>query len=944
MGVEEHIALLTLHHIAADGWSMGVLVREIAVLYGAFRTGQASPLPNLAIQYADYAVWQRNWLSGPVLERQLAYWRRELADAPPLLTLPTDRPRPAIQTYRGTNHDVLVPASTTAGLHAIAQRGQASLFMVMHAAFSILLARHSGQSDICIGTPVANRHRGETEALIGFFVNTLVLRAHLRPGDSFETLLAQVRRGALDAYAHQDLPFEQLVDAVQPQRQLSHSPLFQAMLSMNAISESVDIPGLRLRPVDGRGGIAKFDLTLALSETPGHLGLSFEYNTDLFDEQTIERMASHFLRLLDAIVAAPQARIGDLPMLAEAERDTVLRAWNASARPLPPHATVHAMVEAQAARTPDRCALVYDGARLSYAQLNAQANRLAHHLRTMGVGPDVVVGICAERSPALVVAMLATLKAGGAYLPLDPNYPADRLAYMLADAKPAVLLTQERLRAVFADVATDVLCLDQFDTSAYSDANPVNATLPQHLVYVIYTSGSTGRPKGTAVQQRGFVNLLGWFIDQFGLDASDKVLLISSFSFDLTQKNIFGALAVGGELHLAQDGYAPDVLHAQIIDQGISFVNCAPSAFYPLLACHAAGQPWPLRQVFLGGESINGALLKEAFAGVSPAPRFHNTYGPTEASDVVSFYSWELDAPGENIPIGQPVSNTELYVLDADLNPVPVGVAGELHVAGDGLARGYLHRPELTAEKFVPNPFGAEPGERMYKTGDLARHRPDGLIEYLGRIDNQVKVRGFRIELGEIEAALSALPVVQEAAVLAREDGAPGDKRLVAYVVTKPGAAPEHSDATGLRAALQAFLPDFMLPSHFVLLDALPLNPNGKVDRKALPAPSTTIDAGNRVPPQTPNEIAVAAIWEDVLGISGIGVHDDFFAIGGHSLLAVRVLSRIARELTVSIPVDIVFQSRTIFLLACYVDEVLLSREVTIADSPVAEGFSRIRI
>ena len=951
MAFDEHVFVLTLHHIVTDGWSMGVLIREIAEMYAARVMGKEAQLPALPVQYADFAHWQRQWLTGDVLERQLTYWRTHLAGAPTLLALPTDRLRPSVQTFRGAVHAFELTSGATAGLRALGQSTQATLFMTLNAALAVLLSRYSGQDDVCIGTPIANRSRSETTGLIGLFVNSLVLRTRIDHGQRFDALLALVRATALGAYAHQDVPFEQIVEAVKPERHTSHSPLFQVLLSIDEARKGGDIalPGLKLGAYEPGNPIAKFDLTLHVSDAGEQLAMGFEYNTDLFDAATIERMAGHFVGLLDAVVAAPNARVGDLPMLGEAERDTVLRSWNASARPSSQYPTVHAMVEAQAARTPERCAMVFEGGQLSYAQLNAQANRLAHHLRGMGVGPDVLVGICVERSPMLVVAMLATLKAGGAYLPLDPNYPADRLGYMLADAKPAVLLTQERLRSLFAEVETEVLCLDQVDVSACSDTNPVNATLPQHLVYVIYTSGSTGRPKGTAVQQRGFVNLLDWFIDQFGLDQSDKVLLISSFSFDLTQKNIFGVLAVGGELHLAADGFDPPLLHAQIMEQGISFVNCAPSAFYPLLACHEAGQEWPLRQVFLGGESINGALLKEAFAGLSRPPIFHNTYGPTEASDVVSFHTWELEAPGDNIPIGQPVSNTELYVLDADCNPVPVGVAGELHVAGDGLARGYLGRPELTAEKFVPNPFGAEPGERMYKTGDLARHRPDGLIEYLGRIDNQVKVRGFRIELGEVEAALAALPVVQEAAVLAREDGALGDKRLVAYVVVKPGAVGGQSDATALREALRAFLPDFMLPSHFVMLDALPLNPNGKVDRKALPAPSTERVAGDGAAPQTPGEIAIAAIWEDVLGVSGIGADDDFFVVGGHSLLATQVLSRINTVLGRELSLRTLFEAPTVRALARRIESVAQSTTLAALvaadrDQPLPLSFAQQRL
>ncbi|SHM78877.1 amino acid adenylation domain-containing protein [Duganella sacchari] len=926
MGESEHRFMLTMHHIVSDGWSVGVLVGELAALYSAYTQGLPSPLAPLSIQYADFAQWQRNWLIGPVLDAQRSYWRDYLSGAPAILTLPTDRPRPPVQTYRGAVHYFHLPASVATGLQALGRETGTTLFMSLAAAFNIVLSRYSGQDDICLGTSIANRNRADIEPLIGFFVNTLVLRTRIDRSMRFRTLLEGVRADSLAAYARQDLPFEYLVDDLHLERQRSHSPLFQVMLVVqNAPLGDLELAGLELEPLRAETASAKFDLTLGVGGEGDTLSASMEYSTDLFDESTIVRMAQHFTRLLESIVAAPDARIGDLDMLTPAERQLVLYGWNDSATRHTSGLPIHRQIEAQVARTPERTAVLCRGIRLSYSQLNARANRLAHRLHSHGVAPDTLVGVCMERSLEMVVAVLAVLKAGAAYVPLDPGYPEQRLSYMLDDARPAVLLTQSHLPIARQALGVPVAFLDREDDAAYPDTNLPLQAVAQNLAYVIYTSGSTGKPKGTAVHQGGLLNLVNWFVKQFGIGAEDKILLFSSFSFDLTQKNLYAALISGGELHLPAEGYDPQGAATLIREQGITCINCAPSAFYPLLA-HG---PLPLRHVFLGGEPIRAELLLESFSHRTKVPAIHNTYGPTEASDVVSFHSWDMAQGSTVIPIGRPIANTQLYILDQDMQPVPPGAAGELHIGGDGVGRGYRQRPALTAEKFVPDPFGTSAGARLYKTGDLARFLPDGAIEYLGRIDHQIKLRGFRIELGEIEAELGAIAGIGEMLVMLRED-TPGDRRLVAYL-----CGPAVPDAPMLRATLLRSLPDYMVPAHFVVLEKMPLSPNGKIERRELPVPDAVSFVQEYVAPSTPVEKTIAAIWASVLKVGRIGVQDNFFELGGHSLMAVQVLSRITRETGVTLPIETIFAAQTVALLA---------RELETRRPAPQDGVTTIRI
>ena len=904
----EHIALFTMHHIVSDGWSMGILVRELAALYGAYVQDQPSPLPELAIQYADFAHWQRQWLAGDVLATEIGYWTEQLAGAPALLALPTDRPRPPVQTHVGAALPFAVDAAATAGLHALSRQSGTTLFMTLAAAFNVLLARYSGQDDICIGTPIANRNRAETEALIGFFVNTLVLRTRLGNNPAFADLLAQVRAVALGAYAHQDLPFEQLVEAVNPERHLSHAPLFQVMLVLqNTPSANARMPGLALEPIETGGAVAKFDLSLCVSEEAGQLSCAFEYNTDLFDASTIARMADHFTRLLHAIVQDPACRIADLPMLGTGERSQLLVGWNDTARDYPRTQAVHQLFEAQVEQVPEALALVYEGAELTYAELNARANRLAHHLRTLGVGPDVLVGVCVERSPEMIVGLLAILKAGGAWLPLDPAYPKDRLAFMLADARPLLVLTRQHLRDALPGCGA-IFCLDsEADALAhYATANPVNLAAPSNLAYVIYTSGSTGKPKGTLLQHGGLCNRVSPQSNAFAIAPSQRVLQFASLNFDASTWEIFLALSCGATLCMVPpEGLMPGGPLERTLQQlAINFTLLPPVV---LNAMPDIALP-DLDTLVVGGEACPRELVERWGHGRV----FFNAYGPTEATICASVHRCHRHDRGLP-PIGRPVANTQVYLLDGYLNPVPAGVAGELYIAGDGLARGYLNRPGLTAEKFIPNPFSPVPGARMYRSGDLARYRTDGEIEYLGRIDSQVKIRGFRIELGEVETALAALPGVRDTVVLARED-IPGDKRLVAYVLPHDGHA--QADPELLRDTLVQRLPAHMVPSQVIVLDRMPLTPGGKVDRAALPQPQTARSDAGYVAPRTPTEAALARIWARVLGLDQVGIHDNFFALGGHSLLSAKLLRAMQDELAVTFPLATVFRAPTVATLA----------------------------
>ncbi|AXA94112.1 hypothetical protein DPH57_25045 [Massilia sp. YMA4] len=910
-----HVLLLTLHHIVHDGWSTPVLLGELRRIYAALRDSQAAALPAPALQYTDYAVWEQRRWQGETLAAALAFWRANLADASPLLALPTDRPRANVMAHEGRAWQTRVPAALVGDLNRLAASSNATLFMVLTAALNAVLYRYSGQTDFAIGALSANRPAG-TEHMPGNFVNVVPLRARVRGDDTFAALLADTAANLLAAYDCQ-LPFELILQHVVSERSPAYTPYAQVVLNYHSEFEGQEQAALApdgdALHIEGRHAAsvqyAAFDLKIEMNRVGAELDLVFEYSTALFDEATIARLAGHYVRVLEQVGADAQARVAALALLSEGELAALSAQWQSARHDYPRTANLATLLEQQAARTPDAPAVACAGTVLTYAQLHGRANRLAHLLRARGVGPDVLVGVCVERSLDMVVAVLAVVKAGGAYLPLDPNYPAARLAYMLEDAAPALVLTQQHLAARLPAQAPAIVI--DADHTAHPDSAPAPVGGPDDLAYVIYTSGSTGKPKGAMVQRQGVLNLLTWFVREYAIGAADRVLLVSSFSFDLTQKNIFGILLVGGELHLMADDYAPERIGAYAGTAGITLVNCAPSAFYPLLADGGAARMASLRAVFLGGEPIQVGLLRAAYRDVATPPLVHNTYGPTEASDVVSHYAWHPHEPVTTLPIGRAIANTRLYVLDGGRQLVPQGAVGELYVGGDGVGRGYLHRPELTAERFLPDPFAGQPGARMYRTGDLVRSLPDGVLEYLGRIDHQVKVRGLRIELGEIEEALAALPAIDQALVLARDDLA-ADVRLVAYLVGVDAQAA--LDPVALRAALTQTLPQYMLPSHFVQLPAFPLSPNGKVDRAALPRPVQDLHAPF-VAPSGATEQALAQIWAEVLKCADVGRADDFFQLGGHSLLATQVMSHVRARLGVDLPLRTLFEYPTLAAL-----------------------------
>jgi amino acid adenylation domain-containing protein len=923
MGTDDAAVLFTVHHIVADGWSMGVLVREVAALYAAFSQGQESPLPELEIQYLDYACAQREWLAGDLQRAQLTYWTRQLAGAPTLLALPTDRPHPATPTYRGASHAFGMASSTA--LMQLARDAQATPFMVLNAAFSVLLARYSGQNDICVGTAIANRNRAQIEPLIGCFLNTLVLRTHVDAGVSFATLLDQMRETTLDAYANQDLPFEQLVDAMQIERNMRHSPLFQVMIVLqNAPMDALDLPGLKLEHMKVENRVAKFDLTLHVNEHEGQLRGAFEYSTDLFDAGTVERMAGHFTRLLEAICADPQARIATLDMIDAGERRQILEDWNDTARSHGALCTPQ-LIEQQVRAAPQRIALVCDGVQLSYAQLNAKANQLAHHLRAQGVRPDSLVGLYLERSADMLVAVLGVLKAGAAYVPLDPAYPEDRIAYMLDDARPAMVLTQAALVDQLPAGAHASLCLDRDwpQLAALADTDLAPAATGANLAYVIYTSGSTGKPKGVGVSHANLANFLHGMREAPGITQHDVLLAVTSLSFDIAGLELYLPLCAGARLVMCDRAASadPQQLSALMVQQGVTVMQATPATWRMLVEHGWPELAQPLK-VLCGGEAVAPVLAR---ALLRHAGEVWNMYGPTETT--IWSAARRLDAVHARVLLSGPIANTGLYILDPAGNLVPTGVAGELHIAGAGLARGYLHRPDLTAEKFVPHPFSTEPGARLYKTGDLVRFLGDGSIDFLGRIDNQVKLRGYRIELGEIEAALGALAGVREAVVLAREDAA-GEHQLVAYVVGLD-AMP---DVATMRSALLDTLPGYMVPLQYVVLDRMPLTPNGKVDRKALPQPElASVDVVYEAP-RNDLQQALADIWTGVLKRERIGIHENFFALGGHSLMVMRMIHEIKDTFQVQLSPRLLFDRPTIAATAEMVEMLIMAEIEKMSD------------
>ncbi|MEH2230338.1 MAG: non-ribosomal peptide synthase/polyketide synthase [Nostoc sp.] len=916
----EHLLLVCMHHIVSDEWSMGVFVQELAVLYNAYSQGQPSSLTPLPIQYADFAIWQRQWLQGDVLQSQLSYWQQQLKDAPALLSLPTDRPRPAVQTFAGAYQEFALSEELTTNLTQLSQQQGCTLFMTLLAAFDTLLYRYTGQSDILVGTPIANRNRSEVEGLIGFFVNTLVMRTDLSGNPSFSELLTRVREMALSAYAHQDLPFEMLVEALQPERNLSHTPLFQvAFLFQNAPISQVELTGLTISDLPTENVTAKFDLTLAIGNTATGFAGVLEYNTDLFDSTTIERMADHFVTLLSAIVANPQERISQLPLLTAVEQQ-LLFDWNDTGVDYPSDKCIHQLFEEQAKRTPDAVAVVFEGEQLTYYELNSRANQLAHYLRSLGVGANELVGICVERSLEMVVGLLGILKAGGAYLPLDPEYPTERLHFILQDAQVSVLLTQHSLIEKLPANQTNLVCLDT-DAQAISlssQENLITANKASNLAYVIYTSGSTGQPKGVLVTHDALLNLVFWHQRTFEITALDKATQVASTAFDAAVWELWPYLTAGASIYLVKPGIIASPLDLQdwLQKQNIT-ISFLPTPVAEQLLSLEWRENTALRTLLTGGDKLHrypSNLLP--FQVV-------NNYGPTENTVVTTSGIVVDDEVVDNISpsIGRPIANTQIYILDEYLQLVPVGVSGELHIGGASLAQGYLNRPELTQEKFIPNPFTDEPHSRLYKTGDLARYLSDGNIEFLGRIDNQVKIRGFRIELGEIEAAISQLPEVREAVVVAREDQ-PNNKRLVAYVVSQQengNVKNNHSDnlAQSLRANLKKLLPSYMIPSSFVLLENLPLTPNGKIDHRALPKHELTLlNEADYVMPNTEAEKIIAGIWQKALQVEKVGIHDNFFDLGGHSLIATQVISRLQEAFGTSLPLRYIFESPTIAQLS----------------------------
>jgi amino acid adenylation domain-containing protein len=932
LGKESHVLLVAMHHIISDGWSMGIFIRELSALYQAYCAGEPSPLPELPIQYADFAHWQRQYLTGEVLEAQLDYWKEQLAGIPPLLELPTARPRPPVQTFRGGTIPIELNIDLTKNLKTLSQKYGATLFMTLLAAFAALLSRYSGQEDIVVGSPIANRNRAEIESLIGFFVNTLVMRTKLPDNPSFEEVLKQVRQLALEAYAHQDVPFEQLVEALQPERNLSHTPLFQVMFVLqNAPMGNLELPGLSLTPVEGESAIAKFDLTLLMEETDQGLKGSWEYNSDLFDATTIGRISRHFKTLLEGIVVNPQERVGQLPMLTEAERQQLLVEWNEIQTDYPQDKCIHQLFQEQVERTPDAVAVVFEGQQLTYRELNSKANQLANYLQKLEVKPEVLVGICLERSPLMLVALLAILKAGGAYVPLDPDYPAERLAFMLEDTQVPVLLTQQSLVEKLPANQAQIVCLDtDWDKiNCQSQDNPTCTATADNLAYVTFTSGSTGKPKGVCAIHRGVVRLVKG-IDYANLSSEETFLQLAPISFDASTFEIWGSLLNGARLAI----FPPPTPSLEELGQAIRRYQVTTlwltAGLFHLMVDERLEDLKPLRQLLAGGDVLSVSHVHK-FLQERGDCHLINGYGPTENTTFTCCYRIAKPSQlGTSVPIGRPISNTQIYILDRHLQPVPIGVPGELYIGGDGLARGYLNRPELTEEKFISNPFdkskvksqkskARDIKQQLYKTGDLARYLPDGNIEFLGRLDHQVKIRGFCIELGEIESVLSQHPAVREAAVTARED-IPRDKSLVAYVVPSQEQKPT---IELLRSFLKQKLPDYMVPAAFIFLEALPLTLNGKVDRRGLTIPHSFRPEfqATYVAPQTDLEKTIATVWQEVLMVERVGRNDNFFDLGGNSLLAIQVQSSLQKIFEHNFSIVKIFQYPTISTLAKYLSE-----------------------
>ncbi len=913
----DHVLLLAMHHIVCDQWSFGVLGREVMALYNAHLSGRPSPLPPLAIQFADFAAWQRQWLTGSVLEAQLAYWRRHLGGTVPLLELPADRRRPATPSYSGRRETRRLEPALASAIDALSRAEQASVFMTLMAAFNALLARYAGQDDILLGVPIANRNHLASESIVGALVNTLPIRTDLSGNPSFRELLRRVRETLLDAYDHQEVPFDKLVQELQPERYTSHSPLVQVLVNLpNAPMPGQEFAGLTWEPFDFDRGAAQFDLTLSLDwGREGWLGL--EYSTDLFDRATVARMLAHFEMLLRAAAADPDRRLSEIPLLTPADRERILVTWNRTETPCP-DASIQALFEAQADRTPDAIAVIGPEGTLTYGELEGQANRLARYLQTLGVGPETPVAVCLDRSTGLFIALLGVLKAGGAFIPLDPDYPAERLAFMIRDSGAPVLLTDARHASAVAASGARVVVMDseRLLIDHQSAARPSIEVGGTNLAYVIYTSGSTGTPKGVLGTHRGAVNRFHWMWRTYPFARGEVCCQRTSASFVDSIWEIFGPRLQGVPTVVIPEDVVrePRRLIQVLADHRVTRIVLVPSLLRALLeTAPALGSRVPHLRIWVSSGEALGRDLVRRFRDAVPGALLLNLYGCSEVAADSTFYEVREANALAPVPIGRPIDNTEVYILDGRCEPVPIGVAGEIYVGGHGLARGYLNRPELTAERFIAHPFSSEVGARLYRTGDRGRYRSDGDIEYLGRADSQVKVRGVRIELSEVEAGLAAHPGVAKAVVVVREEKA-GDQRLVGYVVPRNGVRPSE-----ILDAMRRALPGYMVPSALVLLKALPLTPSGTVDRRALPAPAAVTHAAAERP-RTATEAALAEMWAALLGLPEVGVHDNFFDLGGHSLLAVQLVARIEEAFRVTLPLRSLFEAPTVAQLAAVVE------------------------
>ncbi|MGF1489500.1 MAG: amino acid adenylation domain-containing protein, partial [Prochloraceae cyanobacterium] len=899
----EQILLLMMHHIISDGWSIGVLIRELTTLYLSYSQQKPSPLPEIPVQYADYAVWQRNYLQEKILENQLNYWKQQLANIPPLLNLPTDRPRPPIQTYQGESFTIKIAPELSNKIKALAKKSGTTLYMTLLAGFATLLYRYSHQKDICIGSPIANRNHSEIEELIGFFVNTIVLRSRFENNPSFSELLTQIKQVTLDAYVNADLPFDRVVQALQPERNLSHSALFQVMFVWNKARKAWQLPEIELTEIEPKSVTAKFDITLAILEEETELITSWEYKTELFDRETILAMANNFITLLTAITKDPEQKVSQLNLLTKEDSNRLVSQWNNTEKEyaLEP---VDRLFERQIKLNHQAVAIEFETEKITYLELNNRANKLANYLQKLGVKAEVKVGICLERSIEMVIGLLAIIKAGGAYIPLDPKYPRSRIDYMLEDSQTKILLTQDKLQENFDKKNLEIISVDR-DRQTISLEPETNLVSPKNgdnLAYVIYTSGSTGKPKGVEICHKSLTNFLTSMSLKPGLKNSDTLLAITTICFDIAALEIYLPLIVGAKIILASEEQSADGNQLkEILERNeITVMQATPATWRSLLAANWQGKE--RLKILCGGEKLTPDLANNL---LTKSAELWNLYGPTEATIWATINKIEESKETKNsiVSIGHPIANTRVYILDKHLKPVPLGVAGELYIGGIQLARGYLNKPQLTKERFIDSPWG-----RLYKTGDLVRYLKNGKIEYLDRADNQVKIRGFRIELGEIESILNTHPDIQQAIVTAK------DEILVAYLVLEGTTNNKQQD---IKDYLKQQLPEYMIPSAFVVLETFPLTPNGKIDRKALPLPDLeSIDRKEYIPPRNDLEKRLVQIWTEVLKIKEIGVVDSFFDLGGHSLLAIRLMAQIEQEYGKKIPLTSLFQNPTIAQLA----------------------------